>query len=93
MQNIVILGAGTGGTVMANRLARRYKSGLRIGEVRITLVDQDPVHLYQPGLLFIPFGAYTRDQVVQPRAAHVNDKVRYVQSAIDRLDPATDTVA
>lgn len=92
MQHVVILGAGTAGTVMANRLARRYKSGLKTGQFRITLVDQDPVHVYQPGLLFIPFGSYTRDQVLKPRAAQVNDAVRYVQSGIAALDPATDTV-
>ena len=92
MRHLIILGAGTAGTVMANRLARRYKTELRTGDVRITVVDQDPVHLYQPGLLFIPFGAYTREQVVKPRAAHVNDAVRYVHSAIARLDPGTDTV-
>ena len=88
MQHVVILGAGTAGTVMANRLARRYKTGLRTGQMRITLVDQDPLHVYQPGLLFIPFGSYTRDQVLKPRAAQVNDAVRYVQSGIAALDPA-----
>ena len=92
MKNLVILGAGTAGTVMANRLARRYKSELRAGAVQITLVDQDAVHVYQPGLLFIPFGDYTREQVIKPRADHVNSAVRYVQSPIERLDPASDTV-
>ncbi len=92
MKHLVILGAGTAGTVMANRLARRYKAELRSKATQITLVDQDAVHLYQPGLLFIPFGDYTREQVLQPRAAHVNKAVRYVHSAIEHLDPATDTV-
>lgn len=92
MKHLLILGAGTAGTVMANRLARRYKTALRAGGMRITLVDQDAVHLYQPGLLFLPFGDYTRDQVMKPRVGQVNAAVRYVQSPINRLDPATDTV-
>ena len=92
MKHLIILGAGTAGTVMANRLARRYKAEMQTGAMQITLVDQDAVHIYQPGLLFIPFGDYTREQVVKPRAKHVNETVRYVQSAIERLDPATDTV-
>jgi sulfide:quinone oxidoreductase len=93
VKHLIILGAGTAGTVMANRLARRYKAELRSNAVTITLVDQDPIHVYQPGLLFIPFGAYTREQVLKPRAAHVNETVRYVQSSIERLDPGTDSVA
>lgn len=92
MQHILILGAGTAGTMMANRLVRRLKTGIRTGHIRITLVDQDPVHVYQPGLLFIPFGAYTREQVLKPRAAQLAGAVHYVQSAIERLDPTSDTV-
>jgi len=52
MQNIVILGAGTGGTMMANKLART----LDLKQWSITVVDRDNVHLYQPGLLLLPFG-------------------------------------
>jgi sulfide:quinone oxidoreductase len=92
MRHIVILGAGTGGTVMANRLTRRYRRKIAGGEMAITIVDQDPVHLYQPGLLFIPFGVYSTAQVLRGRAAQLSRKARYVQAAIARLDPATDTV-
>ena len=92
MRHLVILGAGTAGTVMANRLARSLRRDIAAGTTRITIVDQDPVHIYQPGLLFIPFGVYTPDQAVRGRAAQLPKAVRYVQSAIERLDPATDTV-
>ena len=92
MRHLVILGAGTAGTVMANRLARSLRRDIAAGTTRITIVDQDPVHVYQPGLLFIPFGVYTPDQAVRGRAAQLPKTVRYVQSAIERLDPATDTV-
>lgn len=92
MRHLVILGVGTAGTVMANRLARRFRPELKSGAMAITVVDQDAVHVYQPGLLFIPFGAYTREQVLRARPAQITDAVRYVQSPIERLDPATDTV-
>jgi len=92
MRHLVILGAGTAGTVMANRLARSLRRDIAAGTTRITIVDQDPVHVYQPGLLFIPFGVYTADQAVRGRVAQLPKSVRYVQSPIERLDPATDTV-
>ena len=92
MRHLVILGAGTAGTVMASRLARSLRRDIAAGTARITIVDQDPVHVYQPGLLFIPFGVYSTDQAVRDRAAQLPKTVRYVQSAIERLDPATDTV-
>ena len=49
---MVILGGGTGGTLTANRLRRLYSET----EAEITVVDQDDRHIYQPGLLFVPFG-------------------------------------
>jgi len=71
MQNIVILGAGTAGTIMANRLARQNKASLAAGELTITVVDQDGKHIYQPGLLFVPFGIYKPEEIVKPRDAQL----------------------
>lgn len=92
MRHIVILGAGTAGTVMANRLGRLLERDIAARRMQITVVDQDTRHVYQPGLLLLPFGVYTPDQVVKERMHFLPKNVRYVQSAIERLDPATDTV-
>jgi len=56
MRNVVILGGGTVGTMMANRLVKH----LHPEEWTVTVVDRDDVHVYQPALLFIPFGTYNR---------------------------------
>jgi sulfide:quinone oxidoreductase len=92
MKRIAILGAGTGGTIMANRLAKMYRRELKQGTMAITLVDQDDRHVYQPGLLFLPFGGYTPEQIVKPRRALVHDAVEYVQAGIDRVEPDQDVV-
>lgn len=92
MRQIVTLGAGTAGTVMANRLGRLFKRDIAARRAQITVVDQEPRHVYQPGLLLLPFGVYTPEQVVKDRVPLLPKNVRYVQSAIERLDPATDTV-
>lgn len=52
MKRIVILGGGTGGTMMANMLAKKLSSR----EAEITLVSNSPRHQYQPGWLYVPFG-------------------------------------
>ena len=92
MQRIVILGAGTAGTIMANRLQRLYKKQVADGSVVITVVDQDDRHVYQPGLLLLPFGTYEPDDLVRPRKPLVSDAVEYIQAKIDQLDASTDTV-
>jgi sulfide:quinone oxidoreductase len=92
MTRIVILGAGTAGTVMANRLARRYRRELSAGRAQITVVDQDDTHVYQPGLLFLPFGLYTPADLVRPRHALLDPAVIGVRGAIDRVDADRDVV-
>ena len=85
---IVILGAGTGGTLTANRLRREYSEA----EATITVVDQDDQHVYQPGLLFLPFGLTTVEDIVKPRSKQLHRGIAYHQSAIERVDLETDTV-
>ena len=66
MHRIVILGGGTGGTLTANRLRKAYG----LGEASITVVDQNDRHVYQPGLLFVPFGSPTPTTSFAPGAAN-----------------------
>ena len=92
MQRILILGAGTAGTIMANRLRRLYAREIGTGAVSITVVDEDREHVYQPGLLFVPFGVYAPSEIVRPRVPQLHRDVTYVHERIDHLDAAANTV-
>ncbi|HET7310758.1 MAG TPA: FAD/NAD(P)-binding oxidoreductase [Mycobacteriales bacterium] len=81
-RQIVILGGGTGGTLLANRLDRT----LSRTEARITVVDRDDDHLYQPGLLFVPFGAAHSQRLVRRRSAQLRPGVSWRQATVDRVD-------
>jgi sulfide:quinone oxidoreductase len=82
---VLILGAGTAGTMVANRLRRK----LAANAWEITIVDRDDEHHYQPGYLFVPFGTYRPDQVVRARHAFIGDGVNLVLGEIDRVEPQT----
>jgi sulfide:quinone oxidoreductase len=84
---VVILGAGTGGTLAANRLRRALPEF-----AEITVVDQDDQHVYQPGLLFVPFGLAHAEDVVRPRHRQLHDGITYRQSAIDHVDIGSNAV-
>ena len=92
MTRILILGAGTAGTIMANRLRRLYASDIRNAAASVTIVDQDEEHVYQPGLLFLPFGKYTPQKLTKRRTKQLHKDVVYVQSHIDRVETTENTV-
>jgi sulfide:quinone oxidoreductase len=77
-RQIVILGGGTGGTMTANRLRRRFGPD----EAEIHVVDRDDRHVYQPGLLFVPFGLARADGLVRPRRRQLRDGVRFHETEV-----------
>lgn len=81
MKNLVILGAGTAGTTVANHLVRRLPA-----DWRLTVVDPDAEHLYQPDLIFLPFGAVKEARVSRPRSRTLRSGVEWVQEAVTRID-------
>jgi sulfide:quinone oxidoreductase len=85
---IVILGGGTGGTLTANRLRRIFTPA----EAEITVVDQDDRHVYQPGLLFVPFGLTHPEDIVRSRRRQLHKGIGFIQSAVERVDVASNTV-
>jgi sulfide:quinone oxidoreductase len=88
MKKLIILGAGTAGTMMANRLRKKLSST----EWKIDIVDQYPKHYYQPGFLFMPFGIYSEKDVIKPKCKFIPRGVRYVESKIDRIDAENNRV-
>jgi sulfide:quinone oxidoreductase len=85
---IVVLGGGTGGTLLANRLRRHY----RPDEAHITVVDRDDVHVYQPGLLFVPFGLAHGEEIVRPRRSQLRAGIDFRLSEIDHVALEDDAV-
>ncbi len=88
MKKLLILGAGTGGTIMANKM---YKT-LSHNEWQITIVDQDKIHYYQPGFLFIPFGYYKKSDVIMPKQNFLPSGVTSIYQQIENIDHGNNKV-
>jgi sulfide:quinone oxidoreductase len=82
MHRIVVLGAGTGGTLVANRLRRAFMPD----EADIVVVDQDDRHVYQPGLLFVPFGLAHSEDIVRPRRRQLHRGIEYLVDPVDQVE-------
>jgi len=84
---VVILGGGTGGTLTANRLRRQLGDS-----AEITVVDRDDRHIYQPGLLFVPFGLADPEEIVRCRQAQLHDGIEFRLAEVERVDTAANAV-
>jgi sulfide:quinone oxidoreductase len=87
-KRVVILGGGTGGTLTANRLRRLFAPD----ELELIVVDQDNRHVYQPGLLFVPFGLTHSEDIVRPRQRQLHNGIEFRESAVDRVDTGANEI-
>jgi sulfide:quinone oxidoreductase len=82
MRKIVILGSGAGGTMVAANLRKELDDG----EWQITLIDKDEQHHFQSGYLFIPFGIYSKEDVLKPKRDFVPKGVDFVVDNVIKVD-------
>ena len=88
MKTLLILGAGTGGTMVANKMSHLLDEN----EWKIVIVDKIETHYYQPGFLFIPFGIYSPADVVKPKRDFIPHNVEFVFSDIEVIEPEQNRV-
>src|SRR6266542_6953496 len=65
----------------ANRLRHRFDSD----EAEIHVVDRDDKHVYQPGLLFVPFGLAQVGEIVRPRGRQLRDGVVFHENEVEEV--------
>ncbi|HVN54174.1 MAG TPA: FAD/NAD(P)-binding oxidoreductase [Anaerolineaceae bacterium] len=83
MKKLLILGAGTAGTMVANRLNRL----LNMDEWQVTLIDPEPTHYYQPDFIFIPFGIVSPKSAVKTKRDYLPPTIKFIQSAVEIIEP------
>jgi sulfide:quinone oxidoreductase len=82
MKNLVIIGGGTAGTSMANKMIKALPSD----KWKIIIIEKAKEHFYQPGFLFLPFGYYTRDQITKPSNTFFPKGADVINSEVDRIN-------
>jgi len=88
MKTLLILGGGTAGTMVANKLAKN----LDADHWRITVVDKNETHYYQPGFIYVPFGVYQPEDTVRQKRRVINKRVDIVFSGIEVIEPEANRV-
>ena len=79
---VVILGGGVGGTIVANLVAKRSS-----GRAHVTVVDTTGIHVYQPGFLYVAIGQEQPSALRRPEAKLLRPDVSLVVDRATRVDP------
>ena len=85
-KKIVVVGGGTGGTIVANNLAHRLYREIVNGKVEITVVDPSAYHIYQPAWLLIPFRIMQQNEAIRPERSLLAGTVKFRQEKANRID-------
>ena len=88
MKKLVVLGAGTAGLMVSNRLVKI----LDMNQWQITIVDPDPIHYYQAGYLFILFGMQSKKDVVVPKSKYIPKQAKLIQSEVELIEAEKNSV-
>ena len=83
MKTLLVLGAGTAGTMIARKMASKLDSH----DWKVVLVDRDEQHYYQPGFLFVPFGLYKPEDVVKPKRKFIPSNIEFIISDVELIEP------
>jgi sulfide:quinone oxidoreductase len=89
MARVLILGGGVGGSIVANRLVRK----LRGSEAQITVIDPADQHVYQPGLLYLPFNKRDPRGITRPMRRLLDQRVELIEGTVDSIDVSAQSVS
>jgi sulfide:quinone oxidoreductase len=85
-QKILIIGGGVAGTIVANGLCRQIGPELGTGAVQITMLSASDKHMYQPGLLYVPFGKIRESELYRDQRKILDKRVAFFVDPAEHID-------
>ena len=84
---IVIIGGGTGGIMMAAQLQRKSKEKLDI-----VIIEPSKTHAYQPAWTLVGAGIMKMDQTIKKEKKFIPKDVKWIQDRVKDIDPDKNSV-
>ncbi len=83
---ILIVGGGTGGTIIANNLARRLTKEISHRKASITMLSASDKHMYQPGLLYVAFGQMMPDELYRDQRSLLESSISFEVDPVRKFE-------
>jgi sulfide:quinone oxidoreductase len=85
-KHVLIVGGGLAGTIVANGLCRQLGNELRSGQLSITVLSATDKHMYQPGLLYVPFGRIREAELFRDERKVLDRRVAFFVDPVTNID-------
>lgn len=86
VKKILIVGAGPGGCMTANRLAKLAKNEIKQGQLEVNLLSASPHHVYEAGYLFVSLNLKNPEQFVREQDDLLDSSVNLVLDSAHTID-------
>lgn len=91
-KNVVIVGGGTGGTMVANHIARTMRTEIKRGDVTVTQITDQAQHVYQPSFLFVAVNHARVEDYTRSQKSLLSSGVKLLTDPASKIDPSSKTV-
>lgn len=85
-KRVIVLGGGSGGSIVANKLARQLNQEIRNDEIEILQITNSSKHIYQPGYLFIALNEKAPNHFIRKQSTIAHRNVQLIEDEITKID-------
>lgn len=83
---IIIVGGGTGGTILANLLAAKLHREVINNQVEIMMISDSPVHYYKPAFMYVAFNAFFKQELTRPQQSLLRPEIQFIVDKAEQFD-------
>ena len=85
-QRIVIVGGGTGGTILANVLAEKLHREIINNKVELLMISDSPLHYYKPAFMYVAFNTFFKQELTRSQRSLLRPEIQFIVDKAESFD-------
>lgn len=85
-QRIIIVGGGTGGTILANLLAAKLHREIINNKVELLMISDSPLHYYKPAFMYVAFNSFFKQELTRSQRSLLRPEIQFIIDKAESFD-------